>query len=218
MLFILINDYNRYNQSNKQFIFIKNKSNPILFLIDFCKKLKPTDRICYLNYKLKNINIDFDFLNNLEITNKLLITQYNNPLSIIDKYIIDKNYKTSTDFNINPNFLLGYVKQIQQLLINYDDRYTLYDILIDNYHIDRFSIIPNKIFYTKMNILSDQIKIKNKFIDKNEIIFILVCLIILYSVKDHSKKFLILLFIYLEFIHYQLYVKHVRKSIGKKKF
>ena len=121
MLFILINDYNKYNQSNKQFIFIRNKSNPILFLIDFCKKLKPTDRICYLNYNLDDINIDYNFLNNLKITTKILITLYDKPLSIIDKYIIDKNNRTTTEFNINPNFVLGYVKQILKLLLDYDD-------------------------------------------------------------------------------------------------
>ena len=209
MLYIIINDYNRYKLNNKQLIFIKNTNkytNPILFLINLLQGFKSDDIIYFINNKsTKEFNYDNIYKLKLKLNKKILFARLNKPTNNIEKYLQDKKYKRCDKYHINSNFFIGNVSNILNFLSSYKQTYDFQTYTIHNYSSTIIEIDYNYKFFPNVHYTNN-----SKITDfKFECIFIGLCLYILKNIPNRINALLICITLYIELIHYELFVKHV---------
>ena len=171
---------------------------------------------------------------------KLIFSKAKTPINFYEKYLIDKLNKRYNGYQINPNLFIGDVKSINKLFsnISLDNIHNdIIDKIKNKSYIDVDS--DNKIFYNysyvdkykkldpliisgiNPNIKSNLLKINinqnnNKIrLEDNilELLFLIFGIFLLLKIKNKLIGLLLIITIFFELIHYQLYVKHVKREI-----
>jgi len=205
------------------------KVNNISELLLICQSLKSTDIILFINdYNVnilkKHTNINKLYQEYFKKGIKLIFSKAKTPINFYEKYSIDKSNKRFNNYQINPNLFIGDVKSIRKLLEKISLNYTHNNIIdeiknksyigVDSDYKFFYNYSPVDI-YSKLDpaiISSGSHLLKiNKFTLKNnklELLFLILSIILLLIIKNKLIKLLLIITIFLELIHYQLFVKH----------
>jgi hypothetical protein len=135
MLYFIIRDNYKPIDNNKlinpkNVIFIEKKyNNPIKILLLICKKLKPTDIICFIDQPNTIIlEKDTDILKKYQLLikekkvnkSKILFSRLKKPSNIYEKYNQDKKFPRFGKFHIDTRLFIGNTKSIIKFWSVYD--------------------------------------------------------------------------------------------------
>jgi hypothetical protein len=196
---------NKYIETLKEscpdLIILEDTDSKINEIIKFCKSKKKDDIICVIDSfnivvlsskseieeKFNSLNCDLCFSKDIV------------PKTILEKYIQYKSLNKYNRSDLNSSMYIGKAHSI----INF------WNSNSKNYKIDVDNIIFNSCIITSPE--TDVPDIKSKFWS-SELILIIICLLILFLMKDKTLGFKICLILFLEFVHYELFVKHIDHS------
>ena len=238
-LYIVINDDNNKIKLDNNIY----KINKITELPLICQVLKPTDIILFINeYNTdilkKNTEIIRSYQEYKSKGIKLIFSKAKTPINSYEKYSIDKTYRRFNNYQINPNLFIGDVETINKIFskksfihnniideienksyigVDYDNKIFYNLSVIDKY----IKSVPAVISGIDSNIKSNLFKINNnprnnKITLKDnilELLFIILSIIILLIIKNKLIGLLLIITIFFELMHYQLFVKHVKREI-----